>query len=76
MTASQNCLIVFTSSNLLEGLVALNRSVSKVAAWVMFDLDGESTGDAVGGDDTKIYELERIMSKNLHAYGSHFSSVY
>ena len=52
LTKSQNCLMVFTSSNLFEGLVALNRSVSKVAAWLMFDLDGEFTGDAVGGDDT------------------------
>ena len=51
--------MVFTSSNLLEGLVALNRSVSKVAAWVMFDLDGEFAGDAAGGDDTTNIKVKR-----------------
>ena len=40
--------MVLTSSNLLDGLVALKRSVSNVAAWVMLGLDGELKGDALG----------------------------
>ena len=47
-TKSQNCFMVLTSSNLLDGLVALKRSVSNVAAWVMLGLDGELKGDALG----------------------------
>ena len=40
--------MVLTSSNLLDGLVALKRSVSNVAAWVIFDLVGEFEGDVLG----------------------------
>ena len=53
LTKSQNCFIVLTSSNLFEGLVALNKRVSKVTAWVMLVLVGEFTGDVFGVVGTK-----------------------
>ena len=52
-TKSQNCLIVFTSSSLFEGFVALNRSVSRVTDWFTLDLDGELKGDEWTGEATK-----------------------
>ena len=57
ITKSQNNLIVLTSSNLLDGLVALNRSVSRVfdGLWLPFDLDGEFEGDVSVVEETEIY---------------------
>ena len=57
ITKSQNNLIVLTSSNLLDGLVALNSSVSRVfdGLWLPFDLDGEFEGDVSVVEETEIY---------------------
>ena len=59
ITKSQNNLIVLTSSNLLDGLVALNRSVSSVfdGLWVPFDLEGEFEGDVYVVEETEIYSV-------------------
>ena len=63
LTKSQNNLIVLTSSNLLDGLVALNRSVSSVFDGLCppFDLDGEFEGDVSAAGDTKIYWVGYII---------------
>ena len=53
LTKSQNCFIVLTSSNLLDGFVALNRSVSRVAAWFTLDLVGDVSGDEWSEETTE-----------------------
>ena len=62
---SQNCFIVFTSSNLLAGFVALNSNVSSVAAWLtvegtLLDLDGEFEGDAFTGGEPEMKLVEHL----------------
>ena len=59
VTASQNCLIVFTSSSLLDGLVALNSKVSNVAAWAKFDV-GESLFGEVGDRPPTNFFTKRV----------------